>query len=61
LLNCRDAGSWDQRKARAWWQANGIPFVSGSHDGPGEPLINTEMLVDFDHRAAAETLTRIPD
>lgn len=55
LLACQDAGSWTQRQAQAWWQANATAFVEGAEPGSGESLTNTEMLVDFDHRPMDET------
>lgn len=59
LLACRDAGTWTQRQAQAWWQSNATAFIVGSDEQDDQPLTHTEMLVDFDHRALSATVSRI--
>ncbi len=52
LLACGDASGWSQAQARAWWQAHSTAFAQSASAAEATPLSNTELLVDFDHRAA---------
>jgi len=62
LLRCRDAGSWTQQDARAWWSSHSTAFSGqGSHDR-AEPLSKTEVLIDMNTRwgALGSTAARGP-
>jgi serine/threonine protein kinase len=52
LLACGEAQAWTQAQARDWWQGHSTAFSEGASSADTAPLSNTELLVDFDHRAA---------
>lgn len=48
---CADAQLWTQADARAWWRSHASIAAPDAGRDAGEPLSQTELLVDFDHRA----------